>query len=411
MVGKGFTEWTNVKKARPLFKGHIQPIHPLNNNYYNLMDKGTVEWQTQLMKKYGLTGMIYYHYYFCGKKLLEKPAENLLKWKDIEQPFFFCWANHSWRKTWNGTSELLVEQTYGNEKEWEEHLDDGSKDRSGQICDEYASVDARVKVIHKENGGLSDARNKGMDRAAGNYFMFIDSDDYIAPTMVEVLHKNILDENADIVACNYRYFFENDRNKDFSTKNQSEILSGTEIFYHRKNERNYGIWTVAWNKLYKRETFGKVRFRVGRYHEDEFWANDIYQMDIKVVTIPECLYYYRQRGDSIMGKKSITRDYDIIEAFHERICIYLREETYADQAYKVLIYSLEYLEECKRLVTNRAEKIKYSQAEIRTKNIVKQLNKGKLSIIKKISLVFIEINPCLMFVVGMKFRNILESFL
>lgn len=120
--GKGFTEWTNVKKAKPLFKGHVQPIHPLNNNYYNLMEKDTVEWQTRLMKDYGLTGMIYYHYYFCGKKLLEKPAENLLKWKDIEQPFFFCWANHSWRKTWNGTSELLVEQTYGNEKEWEDHF-------------------------------------------------------------------------------------------------------------------------------------------------------------------------------------------------------------------------------------------------------------------------------------------------
>lgn len=120
--GKGFTEWTNVKKAKPLFKGHVQPLHPLNNNYYNLMEKDTVEWQTRLMKDYGLTGMIYYHYYFCGRKLLEKPAENLLQWKDIEQPFFFCWANHSWKKTWNGTSELLVEQTYGNEKDWEEHF-------------------------------------------------------------------------------------------------------------------------------------------------------------------------------------------------------------------------------------------------------------------------------------------------
>lgn len=120
--GKGFTEWTNVRKAKPLFKGHVQPLHPLHNNYYDLMDKSTVEWQTNLMKEYGLTGMIYYHYYFCGRKLLEKPAENLLKWKDIDQPFFFCWANHSWKKTWNGTCELLVEQTYGKEVDWEEHF-------------------------------------------------------------------------------------------------------------------------------------------------------------------------------------------------------------------------------------------------------------------------------------------------
>ena len=120
--GKGFTEWTNVRKAKPLFKGHVQPVHPLNNNYYDLMDKSIVEWQTRLMKAYGLTGMIYYHYYFCGKKLLEKPAENLLKWKEIDQPFFFCWANRSWKKTWNGTSELLIEQKYGNEPDWEEHF-------------------------------------------------------------------------------------------------------------------------------------------------------------------------------------------------------------------------------------------------------------------------------------------------
>lgn len=120
--GEGFTEWTNVKKAKPLFKRHNQPLHPLNNNYYNLMEKDTVEWQTRLMKDYGLTGMIYYHYYFCGRKLLEKPAENLLRWEDIDQPFFFCWANHSWKRTWDGTNELLIEQIYGNEKDWEDHF-------------------------------------------------------------------------------------------------------------------------------------------------------------------------------------------------------------------------------------------------------------------------------------------------
>ena len=290
-------------------------------------------------------------------------------------------------------------------------VDDGSKDQSGQICDEYASVDARVKVIHKENGGLSDARNKGMDQINGNYFMFVDSDDYIAPTMIECLHKSIMSNNADIAACNFLYFFENDRKKDFSTNIKSEILTGREVFYNRKNERNYGIWTVAWNKLYKRETCGKVRFRFGKYHEDEFWANDIYQMNIRVVTIPECLYYYRQRDDSIMGKKSIARDFDIIEAFHERICIYLRDETYADQAYKVLIYSLEYLEESKKLITNNNEKSKYIQVEKRTNDIIRQLKKRKLSKIQRISLIFIEMNPCFTFVVGMKFRGLLERFI
>lgn len=289
-------------------------------------------------------------------------------------------------------------------------VDDGSKDQSGKLCDEYVGMDARVKVIHKENGGLSDARNRGMDQMIGNYFMFVDSDDYIAPTMVECLYKSILNEDADIVACNFLYFFENDRKKDFSTNIKSEVLSGAEIFYHRKNERNYGIWTVAWNKLYKRETFGKVRFRLGKYHEDEFWANEIYQMDIKVVTVPECLYYYRQRGNSIMGKKSIARDFDILEAFQERIYIYLKEQ-HADQAYKVLIYSLEYLEESKRLITNKNEKNKFIQAEKRTRDIVRQLKKQELPKMQRVSLVFIEMNPCLTFTVGMKLRGLLEKFL
>ena len=189
------------------------------------------------------------------------------------------------------------------------------------------------------------------------------------------------------------------------------VLPGTEIFYKRKNERNYGVWTVACSKLYKRETFGKVRFRFGKYHEDEFWGNDIYQMDIKVVAVPECLYYYRQRDNSITGKKSIARNFDILEALQERIYIYLKEEKYADQAYKVLVYSLEYLEESKRMITNENEEKKFFQAEKQTKDIVKQLKKRRLSKIQRVSLVFMGINPCLIFAVGIKFRGFLERFL
>ena len=134
-------------------------------------------------------------------------------------------------------------------------------------------------------------------------------------------------------------------------------------------------------------------------------------MDITVIMISECLYYYRQRDNSIMGKKSIARNMDILEAFQERIHIYLKEEKYADQAYKVLVYSLEYLEESKRRITNRDEKNKFVQAENRTKDIIKQLKKRKLSKIQKISLVFMGINPCLVFSVGIKFRGLLERFL
>ncbi len=121
--GKGFTEWVNVKNAKPLFRGHHQPKKPINCNYYNLLNKETMQHQTELLKKYNVDGLIYYHYYFNGKKLLEKPAENLLKWKDINQSFFFCWANHSWIRSWNGEKTILIEQTYGNIKDWEKHFE------------------------------------------------------------------------------------------------------------------------------------------------------------------------------------------------------------------------------------------------------------------------------------------------
>ena len=120
--GKGFTEWTNVKKAKPLFDGHKQPKEPINDNYYNLTNVNTLKWQASLAKEYSIDGMIFYHYYFNGKKLLEKPAEILLENKDIPMNFFFCWANHSWIRSWEGTRELLIEQLYGTEADWNKHF-------------------------------------------------------------------------------------------------------------------------------------------------------------------------------------------------------------------------------------------------------------------------------------------------
>lgn len=120
--GKGFTEWVNVKNATPLFNGHNQPKIPLNENYYNLLDKDTVIWQTKLMQDYHIDGLIYYHYYFNGKLLLEKPAENLLKWKEIKQNFFFCWANHPWIRSWEGKKEVIMPLSYGDVNDWEKHF-------------------------------------------------------------------------------------------------------------------------------------------------------------------------------------------------------------------------------------------------------------------------------------------------
>ena len=121
--GQGFTDWVNVKNAKALYKFHNQPRVPLNNFYYDLSDVEVLRWQSELAKKYGIYGFCYYHYWFGGKLLLQKPLENLLKEKSIDFPFCLCWANETWCRTWDGRSrDVLIRQEYGGEKEWKEHF-------------------------------------------------------------------------------------------------------------------------------------------------------------------------------------------------------------------------------------------------------------------------------------------------
>lgn len=122
--GDGFTEWVNVKKAKPLYEGHVQPRIPLNNNYYNLLDDDVKIWQANLAKKYGVYGFCYYHYWFNGKMLLEKPMEQMLENDKIDMPFCICWANEAWTKAWvNEEKKVLIPQLYGEKPEWKEHFD------------------------------------------------------------------------------------------------------------------------------------------------------------------------------------------------------------------------------------------------------------------------------------------------
>jgi len=121
--GEGFTEWTNVKKAKPLFEGHYQPRVPLNNNYYNLLDDDVKKWQIDIAKKYGIYGFCIYHYWFNGKLLLEKPIEQYLNNKDLNFPFCLCWANEEWTNGWiSSKTEVLMRQDYTDKSDWEKHF-------------------------------------------------------------------------------------------------------------------------------------------------------------------------------------------------------------------------------------------------------------------------------------------------
>ena len=137
--GEGFTDWISAKNAKPLFPGHYQPRLPEHDYYYNLLDKETMRWQAELAKKAGVYGFCIYHYWFGDdKQLLEKPAENLLKWQDIDINYCFSWANESWICSWSkiggnpwietvGKEEdgngVLVKQKYGGKKEWRKHFE------------------------------------------------------------------------------------------------------------------------------------------------------------------------------------------------------------------------------------------------------------------------------------------------
>lgn len=121
--GKGFTDWVNVKKAKPIFKGHQQPRIPLGDNYYDLSKIETLKWQTEIANKYGIYGFCFYHYWFNGKLLLERPAEMLLADKNITLNFCFSWANEPWARTWDGKAHhVIMPQKYGNKSDWVKHF-------------------------------------------------------------------------------------------------------------------------------------------------------------------------------------------------------------------------------------------------------------------------------------------------
>ncbi len=121
--GEGFTEWTNVRKARALFAGHNQPRIPTDDNYYDLSSPETQRWQASLAKQHGISGFCYYHYWFSGKQLLELPVNSLLDRGEPDFPYCLAWANEPWTRTWDGGDrDVLMPQRYGDQNEWHQHF-------------------------------------------------------------------------------------------------------------------------------------------------------------------------------------------------------------------------------------------------------------------------------------------------
>lgn len=177
-------------------------------------------------------------------------------------------------------------------------IDDGSTDNSGQICDDYANKTDNIKVIHKKNGGLSSARNVGIEKATGEWITFIDSDDLVVPNYLNILLKSIDNSNSDLIFFKQKSFYGSNIESNFTSfekKKIHDILKEKALYYLTNLE--YGNFAVT--KIYKQKLFKKIRFPEGKSYEDIAIAYKIVDKANTFQCYDDYLYYYRQRNDSV----------------------------------------------------------------------------------------------------------------
>lgn len=213
--------------------------------------------------------------------------------------------------------ESLLKQTHQNIEVI--LVEDGSPDCCGKICDRYARQDVRVRVIHKQNGGLSDARNAGIEASTGQYLSFIDGDDWIHPDYVATLLKMARDRRAQITVCNFVKVFPGQEPPSDPLDGEPDVeFSGLDAVRQYQGPL-YVPMVVAWAKLYERALFHGIRFPVGRLHEDEFTTYRLFARADRVAYTPRPLLFYRQRPESIMGSRNTLRSrLDASDALLER---------------------------------------------------------------------------------------------
>ena len=228
--------------------------------------------------------------------------------------------------------QSIVNQTYQNLEII--LVDDGSPDHCPAMCDTWASKDDRIKVIHKRNGGLSDARNVGLEAASGGLIGFVDSDDYISPDMYQLLYSNMSTNRTDISCCGILMIWENNGNERRLTKDESVVLNPSEAMLAIVNE----TWLKhpVWNRLYKKSCINDIRFPVGKVHEDAFWSYRVIANAKKVSIFEKPCYFYWQRNESIMGQAYSEKRLDLLDA-------YLDEMNFVEENYPEILGKAVYL--------------------------------------------------------------------
>ncbi|MDO5481838.1 MAG: glycosyltransferase [Bacteroidaceae bacterium] len=220
--------------------------------------------------------------------------------------------------------QSLLKQTYKNLEII--LVDDGSPDNCPQMCDYYAQKDKRIKVIHKKNGGLSSARNAGLDIATGEYIGFLDSDDFIAGDMYELLLEGFKQQDNIGIVSSMIYRYEDGKLEEFMP--HWNIHTNRIITYDKFSE--FVVLTkvnfTCWSKLYRADLLKDVRFRVGRNNEDSYFMFDLSKVlkkkSYNMLEIPHRLYYYRIRENSICTSTKTPLEIDVLLNFSEMIAYY-----------------------------------------------------------------------------------------
>ncbi len=200
-------------------------------------------------------------------------------------------------------------------------VDDGSSDRSFEICESFVKKDSRVKAIHQQNSGVSRARNRGLDEVQGEYIGFVDGDDCVDKEMYERLYKNLADNDADISICGIvNYFLKKDGTTEKVRQSQVDgfwIFSGEQALKEALQSRLYSVNPV--NKLFKRELFDKLRYPEGKISEDAFLIPVVVSKANRVVYDSKPMYYYLRRENSITTSNFSYNDWDVVEAYENHL--------------------------------------------------------------------------------------------
>lgn len=215
----------------------------------------------------------------------------------------------------NKCVESIANQTYKNLEII--LVDDGSPDSCPQMCDEWARKDSRIKVVHKENGGLSDARNAGMQIAKGDYIAFVDSDDWLDVEMYQTLYDAIITTKSDIASCGAKRVWDDGRPACELIEVKNDFMLEQEDAMEALVTSN-GLIQTVWNKLYKRDVVEDIMYPVGLIHEDEFWSWRVISRAKRVVVLKESFYNYLQRDNSIMGVGFTKKRLLVVQAKTER---------------------------------------------------------------------------------------------